>query len=486
MTALSPLVIPALLGYLMLTSLVRSVPIRHKKLFLATASLPTGFGICSMILFISLWILPSHARLISWAVSVGTTLALGGFLLFKHFSNRQPHAVSHALPDLKIILKKSLSRILENKKSALRFTLQTMGFLVFLAALWAIIQFFTLAVSANITGGWDARYMWLLKAKFMFQSSADWQTVFSPKLSWTHPDYPLLWPGTLAWGWNCLGHESLFWPPWASLCFYVSCTLILVWYLAAHISPIAGWIAGTFFLVLTPPLFWSIQQYTDVPLTFFMTASALTLITALRSGQTRLFVVSGLMAGFAAWTKNEGLLFLIWTGILLSGMKLLKKRTSSSKIPFLKAFLLGAFLPLLWILAFKIFLGKSGDYLGSNRSALDYLTLVFSGWKNGPMILQSFWDQISGFPAWKGLWTFFLLACFVFLLKKKRNGYEGLLLTLILLLNSDYILAFLTTPNDLAWHLQTALERLLIHTAPLALAFSFETLTFRRNIAQIQ
>lgn len=486
MTSLFPLLIPTILGFFALTTLLRSVPIHHKNLFLTAASLPTGFGICSVILFISLWIAPSHARFISFAASIAATLTLSVFLLVECLWVGQPHASSHPLPDRKNFFQNFFLNIPRSKGAILKLVMQSASILIFLAALWAIIQFFTLLVSTNITGGWDARYMWSLKAKFMFRFPMDWQTMFSQKLFWTHPDYPLLWPGTLAWGWNYLGQESPFWPPWASLCFYISCALILVWYLAVHVSPVTGWMAGTFFLGLTPPLFWSIHQYADVPLTFFITASGLMLITALRAGQPRLFVISGLMAGFAAWTKNEGVLFLLWTGIVLGSLKLLKRRAPSVTLSSLKAFLGGVFLPLVWILAFKIFLGKTGDYFGPERSAQDYLTLLFLRWKNIPIIFQAFWNQMSGFPAWKGLWIFSLLACFVLPFKKKTNGFEGLLFALILLINLGYVLAFLTTPNDLKWHLQTALERLLIHTAPLALAFSFETLTFCRVTAPIE
>jgi len=192
-------------------------------------------------------------------------------------------------------------------------------------------------------------------------------------------------------------------------------------------------------------------------------------------------MISGLMAGFAAWTKNEGLLFLIWSSILLLGLNFFKKRIPFMKTPYLKSFLGGAFSPLFCLIIFKFFLGKNGDYFGAGRSVHDYLTLVCSGWKSIVLILQTFGNQISSFPSWKGLWNFFFLACCVLFFRKKENRYGGLLLLLILLINLDYILAFLITPNDLKWHLQTALERLLIHTAPLTLAFSFETLTFRRN-----
>lgn len=482
MTPLSPILIPALLGYLTLTTFLRSTPIRCKNLFLLAASLPTGFGICSMILFVSLWVIPLHAKFASVATSIAATLTLSIFFLFRQFKDTALPSIAH---DLKILPRKFLRRMPRSKEAVLKFAFRSVSFLIFLAAAWAIVQFYTLSVSTNITGGWDARYLWSLKAKFMFRSPTEWQTMFSPKLFWAHPDYPLLWPGTLTWGWNWLGQESLLWPPWASLCFYISCALVLVWYLTAYASSIAGFLGGTFFLVLTPPLFWSVHQYADVPLAFFVVTSGLTLVSALRSGQAGLLMVSGLMAGLAAWTKNEGLWFLLCTGILLGGLKILKiKKGPSAAFPSLKAFLGGACIPMFWVLALKIFLGKTGDYLGSERSAGDYLTLIFSGWERGATILQSFWNYLSNFPSWKGLWIFFFLACIVFPFKKKKNGHEGLLPVLMLLLNLGYLLAFLTTPYDLQFQIQNSLERLLIHTAPLALAFNFEILTFRQDIAE--
>lgn len=484
MTALSPILIPAILGYLTLIILLRSVSLRHQGLFFAAASLPTGLGICSLVLFFSLWLMPIHARPLSFFTSIGIILVLACSLILRYFKKFEPFPRIPRTADFKSLIPKLLENLPKKREPILKLAFQLTSFLVFLAVLWTIVQFFTLSVSTNITGGWDARYMWALKAKFMFRSPADWQNMFSPVISSTHPDYPLLWPGTLAWGWNCLGQESLLWPPWASLCFYLSCALLLVWYLAAHVSPITGWLAGAFFFLLIPPLFWSIHQYADIPLAFFMTASGLTLITALRSGETRLFIISGLMAGFAAWTKNEGLLFLLWAGLLLGTLKIFRLRQSFVTISSIRAFLEGALLPIMGVLAFKIFFGRAGDYFGTERSAQDYLALILTEWRYFPMILQSFWEHLTSFPAWKGLWLFFFFAGIVLFFKKEKNGWEGFLFALILFVNLGYILAFLTTPNDLKWHLQTALERLLIHTAPLALAFSFEILTFQRGILE--
>ena len=283
MTELVPFCIPAFLGYFTLSALLNKTPLRWKELFLLAASIPTGLGICSVILFFSLWFVPSQARAISLTAGLGTTLFLGGFLLWRR-SKDAPKALDAGSPfNMELFRQKFSSWIPKDKKAVLKSAVLAISFLFFLITLESVIRFFLVSVSTNITGGWDARYMWSLKAKFMFRSPEAWRGMFSPLLSWSHQDYPLLWPGSLAWGWNCLGHESLLWAPWVSLCFYVSCALILVWYLGTQVSPVAGWWGGSFFLGLIPPLFWSIHQYTDLPLAFFMTASVLMLLTGLRS-----------------------------------------------------------------------------------------------------------------------------------------------------------------------------------------------------------
>ncbi len=487
MTSLSPLLIPAALGYSVLALLLRNTPLRGKNLFLMAASIPTGFGICSLILFFSIWIIPSKAMPISLTSGIGLTLFLGGFLLWKNSTEISRAKTPTPSPGVELFRQKLFDAVPKNKRTVLKSVFLAISCLIFLITLWNVIHFFLLSVSANITGGWDARYMWSLKAKFLFRSPEAWQGMFSPVISWSHGDYPLLWPGTLAWGWNWLGHESFLWPPWASLCFYISSVLILVWYLRTQVSPLAGWWGGTFFLLLIPPLFWSISLYTDLPLAFFMTASTLMLLVALRAGQAKLFMVSGLMAGLAAWTKNEGMQFLAVLSVLLGGLTFLKRqRTSSQTRLGLLSFLGGICLPLITVMILKIFFGKSGEYLGSGRSIGEICRTIFSQRSDISLILRSFAIHGRNFASWKGLWCFFSFAGIVWFFKKNRNGFSGIIPVLILLLNSGYALAFLISPANLSWHLATAFQRLLVHTAPLALVFSFEMLTFRTRAPEKQ
>jgi hypothetical protein len=469
MSVLSAVCIPSILGFLTLAALLRDTPFRRKDFFLLSASIPTGLGICSLLLFVSLLLSPLYAK----PLSIGLSLGLIFLLLFRL---RAPGTFPKA-----VFLPEALRSInLKDKASLFKNTLALAGAVLFLYTAFTIIQFYFLSVSTNIGGGWDARYFWALKAKFMFRDPAEWQLMFSQKLPWSNQGYPLLWPGTLAWGWHSLGQESPLWGPFAALCFYIPCALLVVWYLAAHHTAITGWLGGSFALVLLPPLFWAIHQYADVPLAFFMTACGLTLVSALRLNAPGLFMISGLMGGLAAWTKNEGILFVVWIYLLL-GAALWRHPGKNMKAPLrtLGIFALGTLGPLLAVGTLKYLARNAGVPINDLQHPLEFLS---SGMERSGMILKAFFDYMNPWTGWKGLWGFFILAALLMGFKRQGKSYEGLLFLIVLLTYAGYFAVLLITSPDLPWQIQTALDRLILHASFLATAFVFEMLTFDRNI----
>ncbi len=463
---------PTLLGFLTLSIILRQVPLPNRTLFFWGTSFPAGAGLCSLILFASYLILPSQAKFVSLALSlIAAVCLLGYWLRHPQKDIAQPHTRIWQF-DLK------------DKGMLLRILPSFLSFLLFAMTLVTVLQFYSLSVPMDIFGGGDTRYFWTLKAKFFFRSPEEWQGMFSPKLFWAHTDYPLLFPGILAWGWSWLGHESLLWSPLVSLGFYVSCTMLLVWYLSAYVSWTTGWIGGTFFLVLMPYLRWSIYQYADVPLTFFITACGLTLMAALRSDQKKIFIISGLLGGFAAWTKNEGLLFIVWVYVVLGAACGLRYHGGSGK-PFapLLGFSLGVLLPFFAFSFIKFFLVPHGNYLGPGPAFQNHQGFFLSGLEKTFTILKAFYVLMVPFKEWKGLWGFFIAAVIVLGIRKEKapNDFAWVLFWVIVLINFGYILIFHITPHNLAWHITTSLNRLLLHSGGLALAFSFERLTFARK-----
>jgi len=165
----------------------------------------------------------------------------------------------------------------------------------------------------NPHGLWDAWAIWNLRARFLFRGAAHWTDAFSPDLFWSSPDYPPAVPGMIANAWKFVGGESL-WAPMALALLFGAATLItLVIGLHKLSGPRAAIVGGL--CLLGTPLFIThgASQYADLPAAFFMLAALLCLLlhdVPTFSHRNRL-IWAGLFAALAAWTKNEGLLFLV-------------------------------------------------------------------------------------------------------------------------------------------------------------------------------
>ena len=173
------------------------------------------------------------------------------------------------------------------------------------------IGFFVLLTLIHPFGDWDALMIWNLHAKFLFAGNAHWQDAFSNLIFWSHPDYPLLVSGFIACCWRLYGTSAALIPELLSFLFFaatISLTYLLV--LIAKGKVQALWALAL--LVSTPNFIeQSANQCADVPVGFFILSSFACILLADKfpRARARLFLTAGLSAGLAAWTKNEGLLF---------------------------------------------------------------------------------------------------------------------------------------------------------------------------------
>ena len=166
--------------------------------------------------------------------------------------------------------------------------------------------------------GWDAFAIWNLHARFLFRGGSHWRDGFNALIPWSHPDYPLLVPAATARFWSYLGHDSPAVPAIIGLVYTFSAitlSMSSLWYLRGrNASLLAG-------ITLSATPFFAQQgaaQYEDVPLSFFILATIVLLHFGFQHpSESRPrhsrgpWALAGLSASFAAWTKNEGLLFLI-------------------------------------------------------------------------------------------------------------------------------------------------------------------------------
>ena len=268
MHVLIPILLAGFIGAVCSNFLLRESKVPN-KFFLATAiSLPIGLAVCSLVIF---FFFVLNAELGS-KFSLAGTILIGVIFLICSLCNFK----------FKNNLKNSFSfKKLLNIRS-IEFWLIVLSGILFLFLLIQYLYYFWGQVSWNVIGGWDARFFWNLKAKFYFREPELWQNMFSSVLNWSHPDYPLMIPGAVAWGWNILGYELFLWPISIDLIFMLSLCFLIIWYLGSFVNWPSAFLAGSLFLNIYMFRLYSTVQYVDIPLCFFITGATLFFLIAIK------------------------------------------------------------------------------------------------------------------------------------------------------------------------------------------------------------
>lgn len=474
-------------GLLAAAFLLRFFQLPEKNLLAVTLAFPLGCGLLSLILFFSYFAAGANGP--------GLTLILGALMTLAFAALLWPEGSSGAarFKTLFASLSESVSRPCRawlkqaSTLKALRahernaFLFQTAVLSLLLIVLIHYWFYFWGQISWNAQGGWDARYFWKLKARFFFRDPSEWLGMFSPVPGdWSHPDYPLMLPGSFAWTWIITGRETLISPVLVSLGFSLSLAGIIFWYLRSFVSFSSACLMAAFLMTVSMWRFWSTTLYADIPLTFFMTAAGIFLVLALRSRNILLLIPSGICAGLSLWTKDEGLLFSGWLFLLIVLTHGLRTPSLKSVLRAAGYYFAGLALPLLAVIMIKGFLGTTGgQYLGSGRSLTDFLGLIFGNFEKSKLIAAVFGVFAVNAAQWNGLWILTVLAG----IAGGRKAFEDsrwVFFALVLLLWSGYFLILHVTPLDLRFQIETALLRIMSHAMGFAVLFTGEAL-FRKD-----
>jgi hypothetical protein len=319
-------------------------------------------------------------------------------------------------------------------------------------------------------GDWDAWMMYNRAARFTFLDQAHWLQSFSPRMDpLFHADYPLLLAMNIASGWQALGKDSAGVPMVQSGLFAIGCIGL--------IASSVGSVKSIGQAALATVVLWGIpvfvnegaRQMADVPLAFYVLATGSLLFIYARQPHPGLLALSGLTAGLAAWTKNEGAVLLI--GASLALLVVIWRRWAWKS---LIAYGAGLAVPLAVLLFFRVYIAPPGDMLSGGAARL---ALQASDMARHVEILQYFGREILGFGSWGvGLLSIGIipiLALYYALFHApipaaERPAYFAVAVILILQL-LGYYAAFLITPYDLSWHLSYSTERLVLQIFPLLL-----------------
>ena len=334
------------------------------------------------------------------------------------------------------------------------------GLLTAFAAIWN-------AVNASPHGQWDAFSIWNLKAKYLAGPGESWRIAVARELSLSHPDYPLLLPVSVARSWLVAGETSPLVPAvWSAVFFYaligtVFCALYL-WR-----GSVAASLAGLLLLSNSSFLLQASAQYADIPLALYITgALAATMLGLREPALTGSPVLGGFFLACAAWTKNEGLAFAV---VALVSMPLVLRALDQPLTPALRLFL-GALPGLAIVGVFKVFVAPSGDLTASQSWPVMIARVTdISRYQE---VALAFFEELVHLG--QGLaHPLLLVAALAVGLGVRRDAVDRPAVVwcavTLLLQFAAYMGVYILLSNDLKWHLETSLGRLLVHLWPGAL-----------------
>jgi hypothetical protein len=332
---------------------------------------------------------------------------------------------------------------------------------LFAGALGFAVTGLLLTVDRMPYGDWDGWNIWNSHARLLNRAGSNWQTI----LPYTfHGDYPLLTSAVAARYWRYAGTEI----PEVGALLGILLTLSGVGVLALALMELRDKVLAVLFalVLLGTPYYLELgsDQFADVPLSFFILTTIALIVIHLekRPANPGLLALAGFTAGCAAWTKNEGLLFLLVASAVLLAALFFRGNLVR---PF-AAFLLGASVPVIVIVFFKLTVAPRNDLI----AASNYRTLLeVMNPERHVSILRYAGKLVRSFGAWT-VSPIPPLFGFVALRGSDRRVLSSsswlTALSILAIMTAGYYSVYAITPHDLQYHLDSSLDRLMTQLWP--------------------
>jgi hypothetical protein len=310
--------------------------------------------------------------------------------------------------------------------------------------------------------GWT---IWNMHARILYLGGENWPEILrATQLGWTHPDYPLLVPASVARAWTYAGHDSPVVAGAISGMFGLATLALLVAGVSYLRSRTVALIGGL--VLLGTPFFvtFSTNEHADIPLSFYILATlVLTAATRNDPGAWRTSALAGICAGFAAWTKNEGLLFAVVVSAVFMAYGLAAGARGR-----IAAFVAGIAVALIPVACFKLSIAPPNDVVASDpwtrlNAMLD--------WSRHRLIIQSLWRDVSRFGEWSTVPFLAMVLPLIGSGWRQLSPREWIIAVVLGLVLAGYYIVYLLTHMDLAFHLDSSLVRLLLQLWPGAVFF---------------
>lgn len=336
----------------------------------------------------------------------------------------------------------------------------------------------------NPAGDWDAWAIWNLRARFLVFGDF-WHHAWSPLLDRTHPEYPLLLPLFVARGWTYAGVLTPSVPIATALLFQLAVIGLVVSAASLLRGATAGLLTGLVLVANQSYLVQGPSQYADIPLSFFVAGATAVLLVSTAGTPAKAAFATGLLAGLACWTKDEGAAFfvaLVFAGAIIGPRAAGRREALRRRLWFAAGAApgFGAWLGFKLMLApvTTTLLPRSGSdvverltdperYAAIATACLRELAALGSWWAH-PLLLAAILAAAFGFDS----------AVY------RRREFRIAAAALALLLTS-YVAVYLLTPMDVNWQLTTSLGRLYAHLWPAAVLLYAAALRLPEPLARV-
>ena len=336
------------------------------------------------------------------------------------------------------------------------FTLLVTGIMLVLAS----IIYATVSLGKP-QGAWDSWMIYNRAARFIHRGGTQWTDAFSPDLYWYfHADYPPMLSLNIASGWDTLGQETVRVPMVVGGAFLFGSAGLMFAGMNAYKTLGQASLAMIVLFGISDYIDQGSKQVADIPLSFFILATGILIFLYAFKAQRELLILAGLSAGLAAWTKNEGIVFML---ISLVALGVAYWNKLKQVFPW---YLLGLAIPLSMLIYFKVVLAPPGDLFTDIPSQVAQIS---DANRHRELLNQMGIDLMSLLD-----WKLLLVYALVLGVEKPGKTYPAYLAILIaiLLQLAGYYSIFIISPHLLAWHI-SALYRLLLQIGPLIVFFYF-------------
>jgi hypothetical protein len=331
-----------------------------------------------------------------------------------------------------------------------------------LAATFTFTVYFVLVASKY--GGWDAWAMWNLKAKYLFYAN-DWKNVFSPHLSYSSRDYPLMLPSIIAFISNAIGADTPLVPMFFSYGVSIILPLLVYFALWKERLYLYAILALLIFVFDSSFKLMASAQEADALLSLLLLLTFVLYNTLKKADDNQVYIISFVCVS-CAWVKNEGIVFML----LFSGCFIMANYKNRGA---LKKYFTGAIIPLTIWASFKLCYSPANSVV-ANNTTVNALTAHLTDVERYAIIIK----------AWiKMLFSKYLVLVVLTLagLIKNRPGLVRLPFVVISLLIASYFVVYLVAPGNVNWLLYTSLVRLFLHVYPALVYLLLATLKGNKN-----